>query len=148
MGFYAPAQIVRDARDHGVEVREVDVNWSEWDCTLESVEWDANQSGRPALRLGLRQIDGLHRDAADRLVVRRPYQTVGDLRSRAGVPVHAIQRLAAPPTRSGRWGLDRRAALWDSRALRQAPDLPLFAYAEAHDEGRRSDAGPLPVMPL
>ena len=57
MGFYAPAQIVRDAREHGVEVREVDVNHSEWDCTLED----------GALRLGLRQIEGLHREAADRL---------------------------------------------------------------------------------
>src|SRR3954454_11763456 len=61
MGFYAPAQIVRDAREHGVEVGEVDVNHSDWDCTLEG----------GALRLGLRQIDGLHRDAADRLVAAR-----------------------------------------------------------------------------
>ena len=56
MGFYAPAQIVRDAREHGVEVREVDVNHSDWDCTLEE----------GALRLGLRQVDGLQREAADR----------------------------------------------------------------------------------
>ena len=55
MGFYAPAQIVRDAREHGVEVREVDVNHSDWDCTLED----------GALRLGLRQVDGLQREAAD-----------------------------------------------------------------------------------
>src|SRR5438270_1506048 len=69
MGFYAPAQIVRDAREHGVEVREVDVNHSDWDCTLEG----------GALRLGLRQIDGLNHDAADRLVLARgdrPYSTV------------------------------------------------------------------------
>ncbi len=58
MGFYAPAQIVRDAREHGVEVRAVDVNHSDWDCTLED----------GALRLGLRQVEGLHREAADRLV--------------------------------------------------------------------------------
>ncbi|HEX6783385.1 MAG TPA: error-prone DNA polymerase, partial [Sphingomicrobium sp.] len=85
MGFYAPAQIVRDAREHGVEVREVDVNHSDWDCTLED----------GALRLGLRQIDGLQREAADRLIARRPYASVEQLRTRAGVPVHAIQRLAA-----------------------------------------------------
>jgi error-prone DNA polymerase len=137
MGFYAPAQIVRDAREHGVEVREVDVNHSYWDCTLED----------GALRLGLRQIDGLQREAADRLVPRRPYRTVEELRSRGGVPVHAIQRLAgADAFRS--MGLDRRAALWDSRALRQAPDLPLFAYAEARDEGSESDPAQLPAMPL
>ncbi len=137
MGFYAPAQIVRDARDHGVEVLEVDVNHSDWDCTLEG----------GAMRLGLRQVEGLHRDSADRLVVRRPYRTVGDLRSGAGMPVHAIQRLAAADAFRS-MNLDRRAALWDSRALKQAPDLPLFAYAEAHDEGSEAEPARLPVMPL
>jgi error-prone DNA polymerase len=137
MGFYAPAQIVRDAREHGVEVREVDVNCSDWDCTLED----------GALRLGLRQIDGLQREAAERLVSRRPYRAVEELRSRGAVPVHAIQRLAAADAfRSMR--LDRRAALWDSRALRQAPDLPLFAYAEARDEGAEDEPAQLPAMPL
>ncbi|HZC38497.1 MAG TPA: error-prone DNA polymerase [Sphingomicrobium sp.] len=137
MGFYAPAQIVRDAREHEVEVRQVDVNFSDWDCTLEG----------GALRLGLRQIDGLHRESADRLVARRPYRTVEDLRSRGHVPVHAIQRLAAADAFRS-MGLDRRAALWDSRALKQAPDLPLFVYAEAHDEGPEGEPAQLPVMPL
>jgi error-prone DNA polymerase len=137
MGFYAPAQIVRDAREHGVEVREVDVNKSDWDCTLED----------GALRLGLRQIEGLQREAADRLVARRPYRTVEELRSRGGVPVHAIQRLAAADAFRS-MGLDRRAALWDSRALKQAPDLPLFAYAEAPDEGSEIEPARLPAMPL
>jgi len=137
MGFYAPAQIVRDALEHGVEVREVDVNASEWDCTLED----------GALRLGLRQVDGLHRDAADRLVAARPYRTVEELRTRGGVPVHAIQRLAAADAFRS-LGLDRRAALWDSRALKQAPDLPLFAYAEARDEGAEAEPAQLPAMPL
>ncbi len=140
MGFYAPAQIVRDAREHGVEVRAVDVNASEWDCTLE----------QGALRLGLRQIEGLHREAAERLVQARagkPYASVEDLRSRAGVPVHAIQRLAsADAFRS--IGVDRRAALWDARALKSAPDLPLFAAAEARDEGAELEAAELPAMPL
>jgi error-prone DNA polymerase len=137
MGFYAPAQIVRDAREHGVEVREVDVNHSDWDCTLED----------GALRLGLRQIDGLHREAADRVVARRPYRSVEELRSRGHVPVHAIQRLAAADAFRST-GLDRRAALWDSRALRQAPDLPLFAYAEQCDEGAEAAPAQLPAMPL
>jgi error-prone DNA polymerase len=137
MGFYAPAQIVRDANEHGVEVREVDVNCSDWDCTLES----------GTLRLGLRQIEGLQRDAADRLVARRPYRTVEELCSRGRVPVHAVQRLAsADAFRS--MGLDRRAALWDSRALRQSPDLPLFNYADARDEGAEVEAAQLPAMGL
>ena len=137
MGFYAPAQIVRDAREHGVEVREVDVNHSDWDCTLED----------GAMRLGLRQVDGLQREAADRLAARRLYSTVTELQSRARVPVHAIQRLAAADAFRS-MGLDRRAALWDSRALRQAPDLPLFAYAEARDEGIEQTPAQLPAMPL
>jgi error-prone DNA polymerase len=137
MGFYAPAQIVRDAREHGVEVREIDVNHSDWDCTLE----------QGALRLGLRQIDGLQREAAERVVVQRPYGTVEELRSRGSVPVHAIQRLAAADAFRS-IGLDRRAALWDSRALRQAPDLPLFAYSEACDEGGEETPAQLPAMPL
>jgi error-prone DNA polymerase len=146
MGFYAPAQIVRDAREHGVEVREVDINESEWDCALEpasvrpervegrvSTSLDTNGI---ALRLGLRQIDGLQREAADRLVARRPYRSVEELRSRGGVPVHAIQRLAAADAFRS-MGLDR-----------QAPDLPLFTYAEARDEGAESELAKLPAMPL
>jgi error-prone DNA polymerase len=150
MGFYAPAQIVRDAREHGVEVREIDVNASDWDCTLEKAARSHAgdmASNAPALRLGLRQIDGLQRDAADRLVGTRPYASVEDLRSRGGVPVHAIQRLAAADAFRS-MDLDRRAALWDSRALKQAPDLPLFAYAEARDEGSESEPAKLPQMPL
>jgi error-prone DNA polymerase len=184
MGFYAPAQIVRDAREHGVAVRAVDVNCSEWDCTLENLpslqgrglrggsqpnalnaHEDApsaassrfrsthpqplpyREGGQPALRLGLRQIDGLQREAAERLVAQRPYRTVEELRSRGGVPVHAVQRLAAADAFRS-IGLDRRAALWDSRALKQAPDLPLFAYAEARDEGSEAEPARLPAMPL
>jgi error-prone DNA polymerase len=175
MGFYAPAQIVRDAREHGVEVREVDVNHSDWDCTLEpprlfrggeearSAE-GAGESGEPplplsptlspegvrespAMRLGLRQIDGLQREAAERLVAGRPYASVEQLRSRRQVPVHAIHRLAAADAFRS-MGLDRRAALWDARALRQAPDLPLFAYADARDEGSEETPAQLPAMPL
>jgi error-prone DNA polymerase len=137
MGFYAPAQIVRDAREHGVEVREVDVNHSDWDCTLED----------GALRLGLRQVDGLQREPADHLVARRPYASVEDLQSRGRVPVHAVQRLAAADAFRS-MSLDRRAALWDSRALRQAPDLPLFAYAEEREEGLEDTPARLPAMPL
>ncbi|MEO6225339.1 MAG: error-prone DNA polymerase [Sphingomicrobium sp.] len=140
MGFYAPAQIVRDARDHGVEVREVDVNCSDWDCTLEP-------NNDPILRLGLRQVDGLQRDSGERVIAGRPYAAVEELRSRGGVPVHAIQRLAAADAYRS-IGLDRRSALWDSRALKTAPDLPLFTYAEERDEGSETAPAKLPEMPL
>jgi error-prone DNA polymerase len=176
MGFYAPAQIVRDAREHGVEVREVDVNWSDWDCTLEfplplggeeerrSREGEGESGGTalplspalspegeretgPALRLGLRQVDGLQREAAKRMGAARPYASVDELRARGRVPVHAIQRLAAADAFRS-MGLDRRVALWDSRALRQAPDLPLFSYAETRDQGAENELAQLPAMPL
>jgi len=137
MGFYAPAQIVRDAKEHGVEVLGVDVNHSDWDCTLEG----------GALRLGLRQVEGLHREAGERVMTGRPYANVEDLRRRGEVPVHAIHRLAAADTfRSMQ--LDRRAALWDARALKQAPDLPLFVAAETRDEGEELLPAQLPAMPL
>ncbi len=100
-----------------------------------------------ALRLGLRQVEGLHREAADKIVAAKPYSDVEDLRSRGGVPVHAIQRLAAADAFRS-IDLDRRAALWDARALKQAPDLPLFAAADARDEGTEREIARLPVMPL
>ncbi|MFL6734937.1 MAG: error-prone DNA polymerase [Sphingomicrobium sp.] len=137
MGFYAPAQIVRDAREHGVEVREVDVNHSDWDCTLES----------GALRLGLRQVDGLRAVDAARVVTGRPYASVEEIRTLAGVPVHAIERLAAADAFRS-IALDRRGALWDARALKAAPDLPLFAHVDARDEGEEAIQAVLPTMPL
>ena len=162
MGFYAPAQIVRDAREHGVEVREVDVNASDWDCTLEPPPWKGGvgcercrepcstpQSPTPTPPSKGGESGSAPRPAPDRraaarcgerLVAARPYASVEELRSRGGVPVHAIQRLAAADAFRS-MGLDRRAALWDSRALKQAPDLPLFAHAEARDEGVGERAG-------
>ena len=146
MGFYAPAQIVRDAREHGVEVRPVDVNHSAWDSTIEAPLPARERS----LRLGLRQVEGLRLDAATRIVAARgdtPYASVEDMKRRAGVNVAAVERLAeADAFRSMK--LDRRAALWDSRALRNAPDLPLFAAAEARDEGWETVQVRLPAMPL
>jgi error-prone DNA polymerase len=103
-----------------------------------------------ALRLGLRQVEGFHREAGGRLVAgrgKRPYASVEELRSRARLPVHAIEKLAeADAFRS--IGLDRRTALWDSRALKPALDLPLFVAADARDEGEEAEAAQLPAMPL
>jgi error-prone DNA polymerase len=124
MGFYAPAQLVRDARDHGVEVRPLDVNHSEWDCTLEDA-----RTGR-ALRLGFRQAKGMRETDVARLLAARDdgYRTVREAWRRANLDRRALETMA----RADAWGslgLDRRAALWQVRGLGETP-LPLFAYAE------------------
>jgi error-prone DNA polymerase len=141
MGFYAPAQIVKDAQAHGVTVLAVDVNDSGWDCSLEP-------EGRAvALRLGLRQVEGLRAMDAARVVAGAPYKSVEELHRRGGVPPHAIVRLAeADCFRS--MDLDRRQALWDARALRPVPELPLFAAARTREEGEERDKAVLPTMPL
>jgi len=153
MGFYAPAQLVRDARDHGVEVRPVDVNFSDWDCTLEPLETTAENPsppfrgeregpapkaregevgirGRCALRLGLRQIKGFAEADAERLVTARGagYADAADLWRRSGLGRAALERLAeADALRS--LNLDRRRGLWALKALGETP-LPLFAAAK------------------
>ena len=126
MGFYAPAQIVRDAREHGVEVRPIDVNHSEWDCTLEKTT-----NGSPALRLGLRQAKGVKEIDAAKLVAMRDqgYGTVRDAWRCAGIGPAALAKMA----RADAWGsvgLERRGTLWQIHGLGEAP-LPLFAQAEA-----------------
>ena len=147
MGFYAPAQIVRDARDHGVVVRGPDVNHSEWDCTLED-GGDCGKGG--ALRLGLRQIDGLSEIHAVALIAARQhegaYHDLADLRARAGLSPAVIERLATADA-FGSVGLSRREALWHARSLIAAPDLPLFAAMGARDEGVEAVRTRLPVMP-
>ena len=92
LGFYAPAQLVNDARRHGVRFRPADVMVSDWDCTLERGE-----DGEPDLRLGLRMINGLSEDEAKKLLSARaqaPFTSVQDLASRAGLSRHALGALA------------------------------------------------------
>lgn len=139
MGFYAPAQIVRDAREHGVTVLPVDVNFSDWDNRLEPCD------GGLALRLGLRRIEGLAAAAGARIMAGRdhPYAHPGDLRRRAGLDGGALRRIAAADGLRS-MGLDRRAALWQVRALPEGPDLPLLGAAETVAE----PALHLPAMPL
>ncbi|MEO0590290.1 MAG: error-prone DNA polymerase [Pseudomonadota bacterium] len=156
MGFYAPAQIVRDAREHGVEVLPADVNGSDWDCTLEAIE-EAGEadSGRLdrhiTLRLGLRQVDGLPEHVAARLIAERaengPYRDVAELRERAGLSPAHIERLASADCFTS-LGLSRRKALWDARSLIAGPDLPLFRAADTRDEGAERRVTRLPTMPL
>ncbi|CAM4049406.1 error-prone DNA polymerase [Palleronia rufa] len=144
MGFYAPAQIVRDAREHGVEVRAADVGFSDWNCTLEPDGLDGQGAPRFALRLGLRQIDGLAQDAGARLMAARdaPFGDLADLKARARLDAGAIRRLAAADAMRS-MGLDRRQALWQAQAIRDAPRLPIFDHAAARDEG----ADPETILP-
>ncbi len=140
MGFYAPAQLVRDAQQHKVRVRPVDALRSDWDCTLEP---DAESEGGLALRLGLRMVQGLSEEAATRLVKARPAnearptgaEALARLARRAGLDRAALERLAgADAFRS--LGLDRRAALWAAIAAEPPAALP----AEVRDE-------PAPLLP-
>ncbi|WP_421838573.1 error-prone DNA polymerase [Novosphingobium sp.] len=221
MGFYAPAQIVRDAVEHRVTVLPIDVNHSMWDCTLEALDEDVSRRGaearrreifraetaeiaeslrapqaesefdRPsgskaasppsleslrslrslrepnpssalrasaplrepkmALRLGLRQIDGLPEHVAAALVSAREaggrFEDVAALKTRAGLSPAVIERLAAADA-FGSMGLPRRQALWDARSLVAANALPLFAAADAREEGEERARTRLPVMPL
>ncbi len=145
MGFYAPAQIVRDAREHGVEVRPVDINHSNWDCTLEPAT--DNKWGW-ALRLGMRQIKGVREESAVKIEATRlrPFTDTFDLHSQTRLMVAQLEKLAeADAFRS--CGLDRRQALWQVRGLTDTPDLPLFTYSDTDDTGTEPDAT-LPTMPL
>ncbi|MGC8518739.1 MAG: error-prone DNA polymerase [Steroidobacteraceae bacterium] len=128
MGFYAPAQLVRDARAHGVEVRAVDVGASEWDCTLEH-----SGARQPALRLGLRLVKGLTRTGAARLTEARaagPFTALTDLARRAGLERSDLEALAAAGAFAGLSG-NRHLAFWDVAGVERP--LPL--------EGANTPAG-------
>lgn len=143
MGFYAPAQIVRDAREHGVEVRAVDINASVHDNSLEPQE-----NAPPALRLGFRQIDGFRAEWSQRIVADRldGYPSVEELARRTHLPRRALELLAdADAFCSIR--LNRRNALWAVRRLPDAAPLPLFATMAAPELPDEADVE-LPLMPL
>jgi error-prone DNA polymerase len=135
MGFYAPAQLVRDAREHGVEVRPVDVNLSEWYCTLEPTP-----ARYYAVRLGFCTVRSMRQKEAEQLVDRRLFDRIAESRTtknftsvedvwrRAGVPVAALNHIAAADGFKG-LGLSRRDASWAIKALHDEA-LPLFAAAD------------------
>ncbi len=129
MGFYTPAQVVRDAREHGVEVRPACINASRWDCTLEPAR------GRYlAVRLGLRQVRGLANAHGASIVTARgaaPFQSVEEVWRRGGVPRAAIERLAEADAFHA-LGEDRRQGLWKVKGLGETP-LPLFAAADRRE---------------
>ncbi|MBM3549780.1 MAG: DNA polymerase III subunit alpha [Alphaproteobacteria bacterium] len=144
MGFYQPAQIIRDAAENGAEVRPVDVNASDWDCTLEP-----GSRGNCALRLGLRQISGLAEDEIEKqLMAKRGagYKGVRDLWLRSGLKVASLEKLAAADAFRS-LGLQRRDALWAVKGLGEAP-LPLFAAAEIKSSVQAEPKVTLPALGL
>ncbi|VUX44905.1 Error-prone DNA polymerase [Candidatus Defluviicoccus seviourii] len=143
MGFYAPAQIIADAKRHGVPVLPADVNASEWDCTLEPAA-----TGGPALRLGFRQIKGLREAEARGITVARsrPFASIAELAARAGLAPRTLETLARADA-FGSLKLDRRCALWAVLGLEEEP-LPLFAALFAGAEKSQEPAVALPPAPL
>jgi DNA polymerase-3 subunit alpha/error-prone DNA polymerase len=141
MGFYAPAQIVRDAREHGVAVRPVCVNASYWDNVLEP-----DGRGGLAVRLGFRQVKGMPRDEADWIAAARGngYADVASVWRRAGLAPRLLAALAAADAFAS-LGLSRREALWQAAAVRGEAPLPLFGGAEHED---REPPAALPPMTL
>ncbi|WP_284264961.1 error-prone DNA polymerase [Roseicyclus amphidinii] len=141
MGFYAPAQIVRDAREHGVEVRPVCVNRSAWDCTMERTE-----RGALALRLGFRQVKAMREEEADWLTAARGngYTAVEDVWRRAGLDAKTLTILAEADAFAA-LGVSRRDALWAARALTPKKELPLFS-GDLDGEGIVEAAVQLPEM--
>jgi len=130
MGFYAPAQLVRDARAHGVEVRAADVTVSDWDCTLER-----RDAGDPALRLGLRLVKHLSQEGASRLLAARqlrPFDGIADLAERADLDRRDLEALAAADALARLAG-HRHRAVWQVTGVERA--LPLLPAATAIDEG-------------
>ena len=185
MGFYKPAQLVRDAREHGVEVRESDVNNSNWDCTLEKITnifpppfrtekkrirnevkfssflikkkyddgHEVNKCRSPedtstALRLGLRQIKGIQKTAAELLVNTREqgYSSVSELKARTSLKSSVLENLARADTFQS-LGLDRRRAFWAVKGLSVDAPLPLFKNLQEHQFQKEPNVV-LPTMRL
>ncbi|NML11132.1 error-prone DNA polymerase [Sphingobium sp. AR-3-1] len=139
MGFYAPAQLVRDAQQHGVEVRPIDVQASDWYSSLE---------GERVLRLGLKQIDGFREEWAKALIAARHESALRDMEDiarRAGMPARALHLLADADALQS-IGRSRREAGWDARRVPPA-QLPLFAAQDLPELGSEADPM-LPAMPL
>lgn len=143
-GFYAPAQLVRDARDHGIEVRPVCINSSRWDSTLEGED---DERGCFAVQLGMSLVKGLANAHAAALVaarLRRPFASIDDLWRRAGVPQEALVRLAEADAFRPALGLARRESLWAIKGLHDEP-LPLFAAAA---QARETDEPAMALAPM
>ena len=174
MGFYAPAQIVRDAAEHGVAILQIDVNHSGLDNAVEPCAADGKvhprwtwgaaehrKDGGFGLRLGFRQIDGFREDWGKAIVIERsangPFTSIEELGRRVRIPVPDSEATSPLPTRAlrlladadacGSLDLGRRQAAWEVRRMPGATELPLFAAARARELAAEPDAR-LPVMPL
>jgi error-prone DNA polymerase len=153
MGFYAPAQIVRDAREHGVVVRPVSVNDSEWDCSLEP---DPCSADLHAMRLGLRMVSGLGEEEGRAVVKSRqasngaPFASVEEAVRRAGLSRRAVEHLAGADAFAS-LGIGRRQAAWDASgfASEAGRELPLFraAIASEHPDQKSLFDESLPTLP-
>ena len=147
MGFYQPAQLVADARKHGVTVLPVDVNHSCWDCTLEPAEEFEEKPVRLKLRLGLRMINGLRSDHADAIVESRadcPFESVADFARRTRIGQSVIKQLSDADA-FGSVKQDRREALWQALGQEKTLlDQPLFGGLDAEDD----DTFALPALTL
>ncbi len=143
MGFYAPAQIVRDAREHGVEIRPPDINASTWDNVMEP-----DGRGDLALRLGLRQIKSVREEEASWIAAARGngYLSVEDVWRRAGVQPRTLRTLAEADVFAS-LGVTRRKALWAAAAIGAEKPLPLFA-GDMDGEGIVEPEAHLPEMTL
>ena len=143
MGFYAPAQIIRDAQNHDVAIRPICINTSHWENKLEP-----DGRGGLALRLGFRQIKGLREEEAGWIAAARGngYQSIEDIWRRAGTPPHVLTRLAEADVFAS-LGLSRRAALWQAKAITAPNQLPLFAH-DMDGEAIQEPAANLPQMGL
>lgn len=165
MGFYKPAQIIRDAQNHGVEILPVDINDSDWDNTLEStavpqsgishqesrrenIKWRDSNDQNTSVRLGLRQIKGLKIEAADNLLSAREsgYTQISMLVNRADLKLSTLEKLANADCFQS-LGLNRRQALWEVSGLSYNKTLPLFAHLSEY-EFQKEPTVKLPEMSL
>ena len=144
MGFYAPAQIVSMAKEHGVRIFPIDVNHSDWNNGVIRDDAAITQEGL-GLRLGLRQVDGFSEVWAQAMMTARPFVSIEDIARRGQLPSRALHLLAdADAVRS--LGHDRREGAWEAR--RTPPkQLPLFAAMEAEELGEEEESA-LPAMRL
>ncbi len=164
MGFYAPSQIIRDVREHGIDVREADVNLSGLECLLEDggdcpvsdriwprhAEMIGDILSDKAIRLGLRWVEGMSENDINIIVARRGsgYTSIRDLWLRTGVPIASLEKLARADAFAS-MKLNRRDALWAVKGLvgtHGAETLPLFAASERAGESGQAEAADLPLM--
>ncbi|MEM9373162.1 MAG: error-prone DNA polymerase [Planctomycetota bacterium] len=135
MGFYQPAQIIRDAQEHTVEVRPIDVNRSGWDCAVED--------GRSAIRLGMRMAKGLSKPDAEKITdavrIQGSFTSIESLWRTAGVQTKVLRRLAEADA-FGSMGLDRQRALWQIKPLRDVA-MPLFEHTHTRANDTADTAG-------